>query len=223
MKTKYIILCVIFGFCNFAYSAPGKTPVAAAAKGPGGWTIGGAVMYPTGRTFEGTGSRSTTGASIKSKFEFESQPSFYGYVKYSKEHSFGFSLGYEALMDSTLTGGTVNNAGVKVGTTTYSLLKKISMNIGHVGTEYRFKELYIPLEALFADPVVSMKSGSLGKKAEMGTGYSIGAGYHLMRRITVELNYRSLPFKFRENLTTGFDDYGTLTSNEFVLGLLIHL
>lgn len=221
MKAKYFIF---FLFCGI-YSVTSAAP---SSKSLSGWTLGVGLLYPAnGRSFEGSGKRSSTNASIKSDFEFASQPSYYGFLKFSKENSLGFTLGYEALQESDLTGGNINLGGTSIPATTYSLLDSVHINVAHIGTEYRFRQFYVPIEILFVDPKFKMKTGTVGHKAGVGTGYLVGAGYHLFRNMSMELNYRSIGFSFGEFLSTGanppYDDYGTITSNEIILSMLFHL
>ena len=232
MKAIILVIYVVLSLCNLtqAVAAPANSLGSSnkSAKAGNGWMYGIAVIYPpTTRTFTGTGKRGSNSAVLKSSFEFEAQPSFMGYAKYSKENSFGLSIGYEALLTSKLSGGSVTNAGTKVNAKTYSTLESIKLDIGHVGTEFRFKDLYIPVEFLYVEPKFKMEAGTFGKKGEAGTGYSIAAGYHLFKNVALELTYRSLTFGFREYLAAGtnpdYDNYGNITSNELTLSALFHL
>lgn len=194
-----------------------------------GWTIGASVYYPvTGRVFDFSGKVMPAGTSLTGSFEFDSQPSPYVYFKRSKPNSLGFSMGYEMIPETTLTGGTVKVGNSKNSATTFSTLQSFEVGVVHIGTEYRTSRLYIPAELLLIlVPSYTFKPNSLQGCRGAGLGYSAGIGYLLTRYMNVELNYRSVSMSYCEILGIGNNppknDYGTMTSNEAVLSVGFYL
>lgn len=222
MKAIYLLGLLLFVL--HANAANGIRVSSGPSKLTTGFSIGATILYPVGgRTFEGSGRSSPSGNGIKSSFEFEALPSPYVFAKYAKD-SWGVSVGYEMILDSKLSGGTVNNAGVKTPTKQFTLLKSMSVNVLHAGAEYRVRSFYFPVELLFVDPPeVTADSASIGFRKRNGPGYSGGVGYQIMNRLNAELLYRTLTLGLGEFVNaTDFYDYGKITSTEVVLGVSFH-
>lgn len=193
-----------------------------------GWALGATVSYPViGRKFEFSGKRTSTNQKINATYEFESQPGISLFVKRSKENGFGFFFGYEKILTANLNGGTTTVGSTSYNTENYSYMKNISFDIFQIGTEYRWTQIYIPINFLLSMPSMEMKPGPLGYGRGLASGYSLGLGYLINRNFFGEIVYRNIGFYYSESLSTGNnppkDDYGTGFSKEITINLGVML